>query len=327
MANNPYVNKVVYGNDVVMDITDTTAEPEDVAEGEVFYTKSGSRSVGTGNYYSPNDTAETDIQDGDYFPFFDISAGTSGAKRKTLWSNIKNKLRSYFTGYYVIELTYAQYQALSTAEKNDPDKVYYVNDYASHATYVELDDTTTAADKVWSSNKVQSVLSHVGMVIHSTTLDTEAKVKAVYGGTTWVQLSGYVLRGATQNVTPNQNLNDGGADSVTVSSVASHNHTQNSHTHTQDAHNHTQNAHKHDLPRLNGIAGMSSAKASTSSSVDYKINQSTGYASEVNEATATNKSATATNQSTTATNNANGANYTVNTLPKYKNVYIWERTA
>lgn len=311
MANNPYVNKVVYGNDVVMDITDTTAEPEDVAEGEVFYTKSGSRSVGTGNYYSPNDTAETDIQDGDYFPFFDISAGTSGAKKKTLWSNIKNKLRSYFTGYYVIELTYAQYQALSTAEKNDPDKVYYVNDYASHATYAELDDTTTAADKVWSSNKVQSVLSHVGMVIHSTTLDTEAKVKAVYGGTTWVQLSGYMLRGATASVTPNQNLNDGGADSVTVSSVASHNHTQNSHTHTQDAHNHG----------IEPISAVSLAQKATTSSVgSWSINQNTYTERKTNDATATNKDAT-------ATNNANGANYTVNTLPKYKNVYIWERTA
>lgn len=47
MATNPYVNKVVYGNQTVMDITDTTAEPENVLEGEVFYTASGARSVGT----------------------------------------------------------------------------------------------------------------------------------------------------------------------------------------------------------------------------------------------------------------------------------------
>ena len=317
MANNPYVNKVVYGNDVVMDITDTTAEEGDVVSGKTFYKASGAKSTGSAvipdisNCYQTTDTAETDIQDGDYFPFFDISAETSGAKRKTLWSNIKNKLRAYFTGYYVIELTYAQYQALSSSEKNDPDKVYYVKDYASHATYVELDDTTTAVDKVWSSSKVQSALSHVGMVIHSTTLDTEAKVKAVYGGTTWIQLDGYVLRAATASVTPNQNLNDGGADSVTVSSVASHNHTQNAHTHTQNAHKHT----------TGSIALYASGKmASTSSNVNYGINQSTSHTSETHDNTATN-------QNTTATNNANGANYTVNTLPKYKNVYIWERTA
>ena len=44
------VNKVIYGNDTIMDITDTTAEASDVALGEVFYDKSGVRSVGTGNY-------------------------------------------------------------------------------------------------------------------------------------------------------------------------------------------------------------------------------------------------------------------------------------
>lgn len=43
-------NKVVYGDTVVMDITDTTAEPSDVALGEVFYGNDGVRKVGTGNY-------------------------------------------------------------------------------------------------------------------------------------------------------------------------------------------------------------------------------------------------------------------------------------
>lgn len=47
MASNPNVNKVVFGNDTVMDITDTTAEAADVAEGKVFYAKSGARTVGT----------------------------------------------------------------------------------------------------------------------------------------------------------------------------------------------------------------------------------------------------------------------------------------
>ena len=44
---NEYVNKVEFGNETVMDITDTTAETSDVLEGEVFYAKSGARSVGT----------------------------------------------------------------------------------------------------------------------------------------------------------------------------------------------------------------------------------------------------------------------------------------
>ena len=52
MASNPNVNKVVFGDATLMDITDTTAEPADVAAGQVFYTRSGARSVGTGDYYT-----------------------------------------------------------------------------------------------------------------------------------------------------------------------------------------------------------------------------------------------------------------------------------
>ena len=37
--------------------------------------------------------------------------------------------------------------------------------------------------------------SHVGMIIHSTTLDTEAKVIAQYGGTQWQKIEGVFLLG------------------------------------------------------------------------------------------------------------------------------------
>ena len=43
-------NKVVYGGQVLMDLTDTTAEPEDVSEGEVFYDRAGNRQQGTGRW-------------------------------------------------------------------------------------------------------------------------------------------------------------------------------------------------------------------------------------------------------------------------------------
>ena len=103
MANNPYVNKVIYGNDTVMDITDTTAEEGDVVTGKTFYKASGARSTGSAvipdisNCYQTTDTAETAIADNDYFPFYDTSAT---GKRKTLWSNIKAKLKAYFDGIY-----------------------------------------------------------------------------------------------------------------------------------------------------------------------------------------------------------------------------------
>lgn len=41
------VNKVQFGNQTVMDITDTTANTDNVVEGNVFYAASGTRSVGT----------------------------------------------------------------------------------------------------------------------------------------------------------------------------------------------------------------------------------------------------------------------------------------
>ena len=43
-------NKVIFGDTTIMDITDTTAEAADVADGKVFYGNDGVRAVGTGNY-------------------------------------------------------------------------------------------------------------------------------------------------------------------------------------------------------------------------------------------------------------------------------------
>ena len=47
--------------------------------------------------YETTDTAETTLADDDYVPFYDTSAT---AKRKTLWSNIKSVLKTYFDGLY-----------------------------------------------------------------------------------------------------------------------------------------------------------------------------------------------------------------------------------
>ena len=50
-----------------------------------------------GKAYRDTDTAETALADADYVPFYDTSAT---AKKKTLWSNIKSVLKSYFDPYY-----------------------------------------------------------------------------------------------------------------------------------------------------------------------------------------------------------------------------------
>lgn len=102
MASNPYVNKVEFGNRTVMDISDTTAEEADVADGEVFYKGTGERAVGSGSYYSPNDTTESTIEDiladNDLMPFYDTSATT---KKNSTWANIKAKLQAFFSNLFV----------------------------------------------------------------------------------------------------------------------------------------------------------------------------------------------------------------------------------
>lgn len=48
--------------------------------------------------YDTGDTAETTLDDADYVPFYDTSASD---RRKSLWSNIKAKLKTYFDNYYL----------------------------------------------------------------------------------------------------------------------------------------------------------------------------------------------------------------------------------
>lgn len=164
MANNPNVNKVVYGNQTVMDISDTTAEEGDVVSGKTFYKASGARSTGSAvipdisNCYQTTDTAETDIQDADYFPFYDTSAT---AKRKTLWSNIKAKLKTYFDSLYAAishTHTASQVSGLATvATSGDYDDLTDKPDLSVYAPLASpaFTGTPTAPTAVSSTNNTQ----------------------------------------------------------------------------------------------------------------------------------------------------------------------------
>ena len=66
-------------------------------------------------------------------------------------------------------------------------------------------------------------MSYVGMIIHSTTFDTEAKVKAFYGGTKWVKIEGRFLLGTSSSHAVNTT---GGSETVTLTldQIPSHYH-------------------------------------------------------------------------------------------------------
>ena len=78
------------------------------------------------------------------------------------------------------------------------------------------DDTYVPYSKTNSelTTELSNIASHIGLIIHSTTLDTEAKVIAIYGGNHWIQHSGYVLRGASSGVTANDATKTGGDDNA-----------------------------------------------------------------------------------------------------------------
>lgn len=156
--------------------------------------------------------------------------------------------------------------------------------------------------------------SYVGMVIHSTTLDTMAKVVAFYGGTTWILHSGYMLRGASTNVTAKQAQSNGGQDTVTPSgtnsggSVSSHTLTVNE----MPSHGHSVAVERNFGGGGSGWSYSCVDRASTRAN-DY------GKGSASNTGGSQGHSHGFTQPTFTGDSHTN--------LPKYKNVYIWERTA
>lgn len=165
-------------------------------------------------------------------------------------------------------------------------------------------------DGMRSIQDMKNLMLEICYPIGSIYISTKNVSPQTFLGGTWASKSDYVLRGATSNVTFNSDTNDGGADSVTVSSVANHNHTQNGHQHFMIG-NTSSSDHNYASPNRSMAAAC------------WDGNNTNQYYLSL---TSVGAGAGLTSQ-TTATNKDSGANYTVNTLPKYKNVYIWERTA
>ena len=197
-------------------------------------------------------------------------------------------------------------------------------------------------------SKFNSNISHVGMVIHSTTLDTMDKVIAIYGGTTWEKIEGQFLLGQSSNYAVNST---GGSATNTLTTA-----NLPSHSHTVGAHSHGLNNHTHTIPELSGTAVQSGAHthenyvlgwsaselAANKDSFLWAMGTNTSNHAKTNlvEASAgahihtvttvanTTGGASGSTANSTAFNSGNTGNGTaVNNMPPYKTVYIWERTA
>jgi len=142
------------------------------------------------------------------------------------------------------------------------------------------------------------------MIVQSTTLDTMEKVIEIYGGTEWISHSGYILRGADTGVVSNNAVATGGADSVKLTTSHIPTHSVGSTTSTWYVQETT-----------NGYgAGINTTVQQVNLNGAY---YGTGGAQFWQNLYTNTHAHTFTNNS----------QQNVPTLPKYKSVYIWERTS
>ena len=129
--------------------------------------------------------------------------------------------------------------SMGNPDAYDPNRVYMAGDFciqnnqmykrnADMAEDTELphpwDETEWTATSIAEEIRQLNVnMSHVGMIIHSTTMDTMEKVIAVYGGTEWQKIEGRFLLGSSGSY---KNGSTGGESEhkLTVQEMPSHTH-------------------------------------------------------------------------------------------------------
>lgn len=195
-------------------------------------------------------------------------------------------------------------------------RVFNIKDSNGNTIYsnVSLEDVTAylqegdgyGATEINETNRViNGIRSHIGMIIQSTTLDTEEKVKAIYGGTSWEKIEGRLLIGA--NSTYEVGTTGGSAThTLTVNEMPSHNH--GGLTNTTGNHAHDVYSDSAILVNIGGTIHVGSGGGTVNASGSSHI-----YTNTMGD------------HSHTIT--AQGGGQAFNIMPPYKAVYIWERTA
>lgn len=155
MASNPYVNKVVFGNTVVMDISDTTADPSKVLASEKFYDRSGAPQTGACTY-------DADTSDADATAAEILATKTAYVNGIKLTGSMPN--RGAVTGNIT---TKAQQVAIQ-------------NGYHDGSGYVEIDSTEQAKIVADNIKKDITILGVTGTYEGAATPTSTAKTVTPY---------------------------------------------------------------------------------------------------------------------------------------------------
>ena len=221
------VNKVQYGQTVLLDVTDTTAEASDVAMGETFYTKDGVKRTGTKSDASsmninPSTASVTDdvltIIDGGsattrYITLFDNEVEIISDNPNYIWINNQPEAISVGDRYRV---TWNNVAYTVTAINDATIGDWYGNTFGNASILGGATDPSNApfvAYKTrWSANEMQLSTNETG------TIDLKIE-KVVYGDNLNFQTKSVTPTTSSQSVSADSGYD--ALDAVTVSAIPS----------------------------------------------------------------------------------------------------------